>query len=84
MRGRLETPLFYPKCRQPSSWSSRFDSRPAGLGWLGRSRAVRPRRPQHAGGDLNAVDARDWATAQGIEVKDHGPASDGIKDAGDR
>ena len=26
MRGWLDSPLFYPKCQQPSSWSCTLDS----------------------------------------------------------
>jgi hypothetical protein len=26
MRGWLHSPLFYPKCQQPSSWSCKLDS----------------------------------------------------------
>jgi hypothetical protein len=44
-------------------------------GALGRSPPVRSRRPQHADRGLNAVEVSDWATAQGIEVKDHGPGA---------
>ena len=44
-------------------------------GGLGRSPPVRSRWPQHADRGLNAVEVRDWATAQGIEVKDHGPGA---------
>ena len=26
MRGRLDSPFFYPKCQQPQSWSRKLDS----------------------------------------------------------